>query len=126
MKAGSQSRREVPSVRAGWPVLQQQKQNYRSLRAEGAKPKHEREINVRVLQVSDIHANLQVLEAVLAAAHQYDTVWNLGDVLGYGANPNEVMWLRVDQTNNSKPLLPKSNGGCHVRTHCQPKKGDQK
>ena len=37
-------------------------------------------------------------EAVLAAAPHYDTVWNLGDVLGSGANPNEVMWLRVDKT----------------------------
>ncbi len=46
---------------------------------------------MRALIVSDIHANLEALEAVLAAAPEYDVVWNLGDVVGYGANPNEVI-----------------------------------
>ena len=41
--------------------------------------------------ISDIHSNFQALGAVLAAAPRYDTVWNLGDVVGYGANPNEVV-----------------------------------
>jgi len=45
------------------------------------------------LVISDIHANLPAIEAVLAAAPQYDTVWNLGDVVGYGASPNEVVEL---------------------------------
>lgn len=45
---------------------------------------------MRALLISDLHANLQALEAVLAAAPQYDVVWNLGDIVGYGANPNEV------------------------------------
>jgi predicted phosphodiesterase len=48
---------------------------------------------MRALVISDIHANLPALEAVLAAAPQYDTVWNLGDIVGYGANPNEVIDL---------------------------------
>jgi predicted phosphodiesterase len=48
---------------------------------------------MRALVISDIHANLPALEAVLAAAPQYDAVWNLGDVVGYGANPNEVVDL---------------------------------
>jgi predicted phosphodiesterase len=48
---------------------------------------------MRALIVSDIHANLPALEAVLAAAPQYDVVWNLGDIVGYGANPNEVVEL---------------------------------
>lgn len=48
---------------------------------------------MRTLLISDIHANLQALEAVLAVAPQYDTVWNLGDVVGYGTNPNEVVDL---------------------------------
>jgi diadenosine tetraphosphatase ApaH/serine/threonine PP2A family protein phosphatase len=47
-------------------------------------------IRVRILILSDIHANLEALEACLAAAPAYDSVWNLGDVVGYGANPNEV------------------------------------
>jgi hypothetical protein len=48
---------------------------------------------MRALILSDIHANLPVLEAVLAAAPHYDAVWNLGDIVGYGANPNEVVDL---------------------------------
>jgi diadenosine tetraphosphatase ApaH/serine/threonine PP2A family protein phosphatase len=46
---------------------------------------------MRVLVLSDIHGNLQALEAVLAAAGEVDELWNLGDVVGYGANPNEVV-----------------------------------
>lgn len=45
---------------------------------------------MRILIVSDIHANLEALEACLAAAPAYDRVFNLGDIVGYGANPNEV------------------------------------
>jgi diadenosine tetraphosphatase ApaH/serine/threonine PP2A family protein phosphatase len=46
---------------------------------------------MRALVISDIHANLPALEAVLATAPSYDVVWNLGDIVGYGANPNEVV-----------------------------------
>jgi predicted phosphodiesterase len=46
---------------------------------------------MRVLVISDIHANLQALEAVLNSAPPHDAVWNLGDLVGYGANPNEVI-----------------------------------
>jgi len=46
---------------------------------------------VRVLLLSDIHSNLEALEACLAAAPAHDLVVNLGDVVGYGANPNEVV-----------------------------------
>jgi diadenosine tetraphosphatase ApaH/serine/threonine PP2A family protein phosphatase len=46
---------------------------------------------MRVLLLSDIHSNLEALTAILAVAPPYDTVWNLGDVVGYGANPNEVI-----------------------------------
>ncbi len=49
---------------------------------------------MRVLILSDIHANLVALEAVLAAAReQYDTIWCLGDVIGYGPRPNECVEL---------------------------------
>jgi predicted phosphodiesterase len=48
---------------------------------------------MRALVISDIHSNLPALEAVLAAAPQHDAVWNLGDVVGYCANPNEVVDL---------------------------------
>jgi len=46
---------------------------------------------VRVLLLSDIHSNLEALEACLKAAPNYDSIANLGDVVGYGANPNEVI-----------------------------------
>jgi predicted phosphodiesterase len=46
----------------------------------------------RVLVISDIHANQAALESVLAAAHgRYDTIWCLGDVVGYGPRPNECI-----------------------------------
>jgi len=45
---------------------------------------------LRILLVSDIHANLEALEASLAAAPSFDMVVNLGDIVGYGASPNEV------------------------------------
>jgi predicted phosphodiesterase len=46
---------------------------------------------VRILLLSDIHANLEALEACLEAAPPYDSVVNLGDIVGYGASPNEVI-----------------------------------
>ncbi len=46
---------------------------------------------MRILLLSDIHANLEALEACLAAAPPFDLVANLGDIVGYGASPNEVV-----------------------------------
>ena len=46
---------------------------------------------MRILVVSDIHGNLHALDAVLQAAGAVDAVWNLGDTVGYGAFPNEVV-----------------------------------
>ena len=50
---------------------------------------------MRVAVVSDIHANLAALEAVLAAidASPADEIWCLGDLVGYGARPNECCAL---------------------------------
>ena len=45
---------------------------------------------MRILLLSDIHANLEALDAALAAASSFDVVVNLGDIVGYGASPNEV------------------------------------
>ena len=41
--------------------------------------------------ISDVHANLAALEAVLAEldASRPDELWCLGDLVGYGAKPNE-------------------------------------
>lgn len=43
--------------------------------------------------VSDIHANLQALEAVLADMPAVDEVLCLGDVVGYGGDPNACVDL---------------------------------
>jgi predicted phosphodiesterase len=48
-------------------------------------------VPMRALVISDIHSNLEALNAVLAAAPPHDVIWNLGDVVGYGASPNEVI-----------------------------------
>ncbi len=46
---------------------------------------------MRYLVLSDIHANLEALDAVLGAAGAYDAVLVLGDLVGYGADPNAVI-----------------------------------
>jgi len=46
---------------------------------------------MRIAVLSDIHGNLPALEAVLAAVTPYDAVWQLGDVVGYGPQPDEVV-----------------------------------
>jgi predicted phosphodiesterase len=46
---------------------------------------------VRVLLLSDIHSNLEALDACLAGAPAFDVAVNLGDIVGYGASPNEVI-----------------------------------
>jgi predicted phosphodiesterase len=49
------------------------------------------DLPMRALILSDIHANLEALNAVLAAAGEWDALWNLGDMVGYGASPNQVL-----------------------------------
>jgi diadenosine tetraphosphatase ApaH/serine/threonine PP2A family protein phosphatase len=51
---------------------------------------------VRVLILSDIHANLVALDAVLAAAGEVDAIWNLGDTVGYGPRPEECVVRSVE------------------------------
>jgi len=46
---------------------------------------------MRYLVISDIHANLPALEAVLADAAPFEQVWCLGDIVGYGPYPNECI-----------------------------------
>ena len=42
-------------------------------------------------RVSDVHSNLVALDAVLAHAGPVDAVWHLGDVVGYGPDPDGVV-----------------------------------
>lgn len=46
---------------------------------------------MQVAVLSDIHANLVALDAVLADAGPVDALWHLGDVVGYGPDPNGVV-----------------------------------
>lgn len=52
---------------------------------------------MRYLIISDIHANLTAFETILRNAGtlgtDYDFVWCLGDVVGYGPDPNECVDL---------------------------------
>jgi predicted phosphodiesterase len=46
--------------------------------------------------LSDIHGNLEALQAVLAASrHHVTSVYNLGDTTGYGPNPIECLDLAM-------------------------------
>ena len=57
---------------------------------------------MRYLIISDIHSNLEALDAVLRASakQKYDGVVVLGDLVGYGADPNAV----VDRIRDLKPV----------------------
>lgn len=48
---------------------------------------------MRVAVMSDVHANLPALEVVLAHARQEgaEAIWNVGDLVGYGPFPEEVV-----------------------------------
>ena len=46
---------------------------------------------MRICLLSDVHSNLPALDAVLAAAGDVDAVWHLGDVVGYGPEPDAVV-----------------------------------
>ncbi|MCB0101095.1 MAG: metallophosphoesterase family protein [Anaerolineales bacterium] len=46
---------------------------------------------MRILVMSDIHANYTALEAVLKDAGAVDETWCLGDLVGYGPDPNAVV-----------------------------------
>lgn len=48
---------------------------------------------MRIAVLSDIHANLAALEAVRADLPEPDEIWVLGDIVGYGPQPNEVIAL---------------------------------
>lgn len=49
----------------------------------------------RIALISDVHANLPAFQAVLEDIRKegVDQIWNLGDVVGYGAQPNECVAL---------------------------------
>ncbi|MCA9055952.1 MAG: metallophosphoesterase, partial [Planctomycetaceae bacterium] len=48
--------------------------------------------------ISDIHGNLEALDAVLAdiRTHNVDEIYCLGDIIGYGPNPRECIDLVME------------------------------
>ena len=46
---------------------------------------------MRIAVVSDVHANLPALEAVIEAVGRVDAWWHCGDVVDYGPHPDEVV-----------------------------------
>ena len=46
---------------------------------------------MHILIISDIHANLTALDTVIKDAGQFDAVWCLGDIVGYGPDPNDCV-----------------------------------
>jgi predicted phosphodiesterase len=67
---------------------------------------------MRALILSDIHGNLEALTAILAAAADtYEELWNLGDMVGYGASPNQVL-------DRLRPIATLNVRGNHDRVCC--------
>ena len=58
---------------------------------------------MKILIISDIHANQVALEAVLKACPDFEALWNIGDTVGYGPRPRECVDLMVDY--GAKPIL---------------------
>ncbi len=46
---------------------------------------------MKIAIISDIHSNIDALEAVIARLPQHDELFCLGDSVGYGPQPNEVV-----------------------------------
>lgn len=46
---------------------------------------------MRIAVLSDVHSNLVALDAVLAHAGEVDAIWHLGDIVGYGPEPDAVV-----------------------------------
>ena len=63
---------------------------------------------MKIALIGDIHANLPALETVLAhiAENKIEKIWNIGDFVGYGPFPNEVVRLfRTAQQLRGKDVL---------------------
>lgn len=47
--------------------------------------------DMRIAVISDVHANLHALDAVLGDIGSVDAIWHLGDIVGYGPQPDAVV-----------------------------------
>lgn len=64
--------------------------------------------SMRFAVLSDIHSNLAALDAVRADLPAVDEVWVLGDIVGYGPQPNEV--IAVLQELGARSVLGNHDG----------------
>jgi putative phosphoesterase len=68
---------------------------------------------VRIGVISDIHSNYDALQAVLSSMGDHDALVCLGDLVGYGAQPNEV----VSKIRSLRPMaIVMGNHDCAVST----------
>jgi predicted phosphodiesterase len=84
---------------------------------------------VRYLIISDIHGNLEAFRAVLAhsARKRRDAVLFLGDAVGYGASPNQVLErlrgfgksLLTVRGNHDRVVLDPREGAAFFNTHAR-------
>jgi diadenosine tetraphosphatase ApaH/serine/threonine PP2A family protein phosphatase len=63
---------------------------------------------MRIAVLSDIHSNLAALDAVRAELPAHDELWVLGDIVGYGPQPNEV--IRTLQEMGARSVLGNHDG----------------
>ena len=63
---------------------------------------------MRIAVLSDIHSNLAALEAVLGDLPTVHEAWILGDIVGYGPQPNEV--IRTLQALGARSVLGNHDG----------------
>jgi putative phosphoesterase len=89
---------------------------------------------MRIAILSDIHGNLQALESALAdiAAQKPDRVYCLGDLVGYGANPNEVTerirrehWPTVMGNYDDGVGFERDECGCAYREEAERERGQR-
>ncbi|NJF24969.1 metallophosphoesterase [Thermococcus sp. Bubb.Bath] len=59
--------------------------------------------------ISDIHSNLEALQAVWREVKNADVVLCMGDLVGYGASPNEVVEFVRDQMKKREFLCVRGN-----------------
>ncbi|HEY3741650.1 MAG TPA: metallophosphoesterase family protein [Bryobacteraceae bacterium] len=75
---------------------------------------------MRHLILSDIHSNNEALSAVLKHANgRYDRILCLGDLVGYGSDPNEIVdWVRDVMPADGTATDPRVIRGNHDKACC--------
>ncbi len=64
---------------------------------------------MRIALISDIHSNWEALQAVWREVKRADAILCMGDLVGYGANPNEVVEFFREQMREREILCVRGN-----------------